>query len=257
MPGTDNSFELKAYKEALGKPYSRITFFLETQTDYFDYIFSSNVPSSSDESVTEVTTTGSNSSPTTCTTSTSSTSTCTSDTSSFITNTTACATTTGTPFYTQQQPSTSGINEKQPSLSGTVQCPICLQLFCFEEIEAHASNCSGWLLESDQPQDLKDDDEDDYDGNVKIMVTDGFVDRKKLLQEEVNQLVAGTDEMEQTRVTVRRKCLWEDFKSARLKKLKPTSNLKVVFLGEPCVDDGGPKRELFTGKFHWRIIQLQ
>ena len=86
-------------------------------------------------------------------------------------------------------------------------CPICFQLFCFEEIEAHASNFSGWLLESDQPQDLREDDVDD--GNVKIMMTDeiGFVDRKKLLQEEVNKLVASTDELEQTRVTVRRKCL--------------------------------------------------
>ena len=123
LPATDDGFQLKAYKEALGKPYSRITFFLTTHTDYFDYIFSSDVLSSSDESVTELTTTWSYSCPTTCTTSTSSTSTFTSDTSTFITNKTACATTAGTPFYTHQQPSTSGINEKQPSTSSIEQQP--------------------------------------------------------------------------------------------------------------------------------------
>ena len=95
LPGTDNGFRLKAYKEALGKPYSQITFFLTSETDYFDYIFSSDVLSSSDESVTELTTTWSYSCPTCITstsfTSTSFTSTFSSDTSFFITNTTACA----------------------------------------------------------------------------------------------------------------------------------------------------------------------
>lgn len=31
-------------------------------------------------------------------------------------------------------------------------------------------------------------------------------------------------------------------------KIQPRSTLKVVFSGEPAVDDGGPRRELFSGK---------
>ena len=33
-------------------------------------------------------------------------------------------------------------------------------------------------------------------------------------------------------------------------KIDPKSSLKVVFTGEPAVDDGGPKRELFSGRIH-------
>ena len=51
------------------------------------------------------------------------------------------------------------------------------------------------------------------------------------------------------RINVRRRFLWEDFKAARKSKIGPLSNLKVVFVGEPFFDDGGPKRELFCSKF--------
>lgn len=30
---------------------------------------------------------------------------------------------------------------------------------------------------------------------------------------------------------------------------KPKAMLKVTYVGEPAVDDGGPKREFFTGNF--------
>ena len=33
-------------------------------------------------------------------------------------------------------------------------------------------------------------------------------------------------------------------------KIDPKSSLEVVFTGEPAVDDGGPKRGLFSGKIH-------
>ena len=31
-------------------------------------------------------------------------------------------------------------------------------------------------------------------------------------------------------------------------KITPTTRIKVVFAWEPAVDDGGPRRELFSGK---------
>ena len=33
------------------------------------------------------------------------------------------------------------------------------------------------------------------------------------------------------------------------KWFKPKGMLKVTYVGEPAVDDGGPKREFFTGNF--------
>ena len=53
--------------------------------------------------------------------------------------------------------------------------------------------------------------------------------------------------VEQVRLSVRRKKIWDDLKKAARKRIGPTSNLKIVFLGEPAIDDGGPKREFFSG----------
>ena len=47
---------------------------------------------------------------------------------------------------------------------------------------------------------------------------------------------------------VRRRFLWEDFKAAKMSDIGALSNLKLVFVWEPSIDDGGPKRELFCGK---------
>lgn len=70
---------------------------------------------------------------------------------------------------------------------------------------------------------------------------------KSLLKEQIVKCAKGLS-TEVKRVTVRRKFLWEDFKNARKSKIQPVSNLKVVFAGEPSIDDGGPKRKLFSGR---------
>jgi hypothetical protein len=43
--------------------------------------------------------------------------------------------------------------------------------------------------------------------------------------------------------------LCQDFKDARQKKITPKDRVKFVFSGEHAVDDGGPRRELFSGIF--------
>ena len=55
-------------------------------------------------------------------------------------------------------------------------------------------------------------------------------------------------EEEPIRITVRHSRLWEDFKRARSRYYCPQKKLKVTFSGEPAIDDGGPKREFFSGK---------
>ena len=51
------------------------------------------------------------------------------------------------------------------------------------------------------------------------------------------------------RVTIRRCLMFQDYMDTRKKKwFKPKAMLKV-YVGEPAVDDGGPKRGFFTGNF--------
>ena len=47
------------------------------------------------------------------------------------------------------------------------------------------------------------------------------------------------------RITVRHKLTWEDLKKELVRKVTPTTKIKVVFAGEPAVDDGGPRRNYF------------
>jgi hypothetical protein len=51
------------------------------------------------------------------------------------------------------------------------------------------------------------------------------------------------------RVNIRRASAFKDYSIVRRKKwFKPKGMLKIIFLGEPAIDDGGPKREFFSGK---------
>ena len=55
----------------------------------------------------------------------------------------------------------------------------------------------------------------------------------------------------EVRVNIQRKHIWSDFKQARKKfnlEHVPSHKIKIVFLGEPAVDDGSPRREFFSGK---------
>jgi hypothetical protein len=72
---------------------------------------------------------------------------------------------------------------------------------------------------------------------------------KQILIEEITKVVEKHLEKDRRkRVTVRRKVIWDDFKSElQNNNITPTTQIKVIFAGEPAVDDGGPRRELFSG----------
>lgn len=59
--------------------------------------------------------------------------------------------------------------------------------------------------------------------------------------------LAGNVQHEEIRVTVRRNHLWSDFSRARSDYYSPLNTIKITFSGEPAIDDGGPKREFFSG----------
>lgn len=51
------------------------------------------------------------------------------------------------------------------------------------------------------------------------------------------------DEEDEERITVRRSHIWEDTVRALRRNLDLRKVIKVTFLGEPAIDDGGPRRE--------------
>jgi hypothetical protein len=122
-----------------------------------------------------------------------------------------------------------------------VECPLCLKTIPIATVEQHADQCAS-LFQILPDGDDHDDNEDVQpstapasDGTLRDMV-------QKLAQVQFDP------EEEPIRITVRRSRLWEDFKRARSRYYCPQKKLKVTFSGEPAIDDGGPKREFFSGK---------
>ena len=72
-------------------------------------------------------------------------------------------------------------------------------------------------------------------------------DLQQWIKSKIGSLATSFVSVEQVRLSVRRKNIWDDLKKAARKHIGPTNNLKIVFLGEPAIDDGGPKREFFSG----------
>ena len=108
--------------------------------------------------------------------------------------------------------------------------------------------CASWYVEYDgtttpEPAIADDDTSDTNDiglgGNTDVHA---FV---SLITQLQNNLEPGNP----IRINVRRKTLWEDFTEQRMRRVKLEKRLKIVFLGEPAIDDGGPLREFFSGTF--------
>ena len=138
-----------------------------------------------------------------------------------------------------------------------VVCPTCLVAYPISEIEEHADMCCDQMITQEgqvysnliaslggetQNDNLHDDIINEEQGNVDPTESPA-VELKDILSEISNHV-----EKKSFRIHVRRKHLWEDFVEARKRPwVKPTNALKVVFVDEPAVDDGGPRREFLTG----------
>ena len=68
------------------------------------------------------------------------------------------------------------------------------------------------------------------------------------LKEVVKTLPQNLDSGKKTRISIMRKCMFQDYIEERKKKwFNSRQPLKVTFSGEPAIEDGGPLREFFTG----------
>lgn len=141
------------------------------------------------------------------------------------------------------------VQQPQPSTSKEVQCPMCFEMFPMQHIQEHADNCSPWAMKSEQSADLSEFRIlVEMEESAELVPELDMPQYKSLLKEEIARCATRLS-TNVKRINIRRRFLWEDFKAARKSKIGPLSNLKVVFVGEPSIDDGGPKRELFCGKF--------
>ena len=138
-----------------------------------------------------------------------------------------------------ERPSTSWIG---------VQCPTYCKYFTSGEIAQHSEECVNNYV----PFMAICDDEDnaqaiDSDTPLDDNCRHGDLQQWKLQKSKTGSLATSFVSVEQVRLSVQRKNIWDDLKKAARKHIGPTNNLKIVFLGEPAIDDGGPKREFFSG----------
>jgi hypothetical protein len=103
-------------------------------------------------------------------------------------------------------------------------------------LQSHVTYGSLVMQEIDIPEVVFDSSS--TNGGTATTIVECLVNLRKNVKEE------------NTKIYVRRKQLWEDFVhvTKNCKWFHPQNNIKVVFVGEPAIDGGGPKREFFTGK---------
>lgn len=129
-----------------------------------------------------------------------------------------------------------------------LECPTCLQYFSVETIAEHADACCNiWIGEVGYLAATGDESDSVPATPPQLLpLTDDSNDVKDTILNIVKTL---GDKM--VRLNVRRKHIWTDFKEARLKgKVTPCDQVKIVLIGEPAIDDGGPRREFFSGTIY-------
>lgn len=130
------------------------------------------------------------------------------------------------------------------------ECPTCFKRFPIEEIEEHADLCASHIIEFGDdtcPGEATTSDDCRLERTAEIWIDDH--EQNDLTYSTLIKTVQKNMEKDQpVRINIRRKTLWEDFVRERNRRVKPEKLVKVVFIGEPAIDDGGPRREFFSGE---------
>lgn len=230
IPGTDQLFELKGYKEEVGKNYNRITLYLASLPDYqsveMEKLRESIQPISSSESEEdedvdleksvfekEESVNPSSGGP-----------------SSVLSGATA-----GKNTVNEAGPSTSTATD---DLVALVECPTCSKHFPLRIIADHADACADiWVGNLEE-----EDDVDPFGEEVPALITKPNAGLKEIISNMVD-----LSARKSMKLRIRRNNLWVDVQKYGL-KLSPDVPIKVEFIGEAAVDDGGPRREFFSGE---------
>ena len=144
-----------------------------------------------------------------------------------------------------------------------IKCPTCQVNFPEREIAQHdcqhADICvetrhketfSQLFSEVGAPQEIRPDPPSE-DEDAPSTAENAMQDKMEILKSLEQNLKS------QKRTNVRRGTLFVDYVEARKRYcwILGESKLKVVFIGEPAVDTGGPCREFLTGKPHLRYAE--
>ena len=126
--------------------------------------------------------------------------------------------------------------------STPIQCPTCFQYFSLEDIAQHADLCvnrSYEFMAFDDVDALVIDDDIETSASSPNPDNSNQTDLLQQIKSAITVLAQIHLSADLVRLFVRRKYLWEDFCKAARKRIGPTTRLKIVFLGEPAIDDGG------------------
>ena len=241
LPGTEKEFVLSEYKEDIGKNYNRLTLFIALKSAYM-YTEISKLKRSCDDSEPETIadlsdemfletddTIGIELSP--CPSS----SPCEPSTSLHIATNLPMNT---PPIYNSQSAS----NYVSRSKELKCECPTCQQYFSIDEIAEHADICCDIWVGALQSQNT-DSEKNIPEENPDVVINQ---DNATNVKDKLLDIKAVTLSPKAVRLNVRRKNIWCDFIEYRSSgKVSPTDSVKIVFVGECAIYDGGPKREFF------------
>ena len=142
------------------------------------------------------------------------------------------------------------------------QCPIFSCYFPAHIIQSHSNECLDCKTNPETElyndlmfeEDLFLDIASNVSSEEEAMQQDCIVEEKVTPHETRRRIKDILGKLEcnvvpdSKRLHVRRKTIWSDYLDYRKKKwVKKDSFLTLVFVGEPAVDDGGPRREFFAG----------
>ena len=247
LRGTDKDFSLKEYREDVGRNYNRVTLFIATRSDFLfseipncdnDSDFDQDkrlLDSDLDYSIYETRRTDSRGRGKMGAGSSSEVEVEVPDTRSSVNP---------IKVHGQSTPQMHGSMMDVVKELRQIECPTCEQLFPVTEIADHA-------------------DANVTFGLVKLLpliqflclvlrwschkITRNSKELTEILLCRISNLAESLSE-NPVRLNVRRRHMWSDVKEARLKqRVNPGNRIKIVYIGEPAVDDGGPRREFFSG----------
>ena len=231
MPGSQEPFVLSSYKDEIGKSYSRLSLNITTKTEFLlgemphidDEDFSDQFASENEDENLMV--------------------------PAF--NFRPRRVETHQQLIDSPSASTSASSSAQDATNShtqhRVQCPVCHQYFPLNVIEEHSENCGeewiGVLSDEDFENASYNAEKDEID--VENVSEGSPANLRAVLQSLANEFF----NEDVIRLNIRRKTLWKDFRDCHTRnKLSPSKQIKIVFMHEPAVDDGGPRREFFSGK---------
>ena len=224
LPGSNTSFSLSTYKEDLGKPYSKMHLFLCS-------VESLQRLENEEENGVGIT-------PPDC------------QIVSVVQNSQPIR-----PFLVPEEVGQStSAQSTQEITDSQMTCPTCYCKFPLSEIERHADLCVETFdpvgVVNELHELFEDDDWGDFeidgDGESAVNVSSP-IERIKVV---ISSLQTNVDPEIINKLTVRRKATFQDYLGTRRnprRHFNPKGVLKVTFIGEPAIDDGGPRREFFSG----------